>query len=133
MGSQGTGKGHGGPTPMDVMMAGKVNRPSMAEQRSEASSDVAGQGAAHASSSPSSLPSSSSASSPLSSTPVSSSVGVSPDGSESETSGGGLEGMEELVNRFPELARVDDLGLEEQVKVYQSALDALQRELHGQD
>ncbi|WP_297316755.1 hypothetical protein [uncultured Bifidobacterium sp.] len=41
--------------------------------------------------------------------------------------------MEELVSRFPELARVDDLGLEEQVRIFQSALDALQKELHGQD
>ncbi len=42
-------------------------------------------------------------------------------------------GMKDLVGRFPELDHIDDLGLEEQVKVYQSALAALQEELHGQD
>ena len=42
-------------------------------------------------------------------------------------------GMKELVGRFPELDHIDDLGLEDQVKAYQSALAALQEELHGQD
>lgn len=42
-------------------------------------------------------------------------------------------GMKDLIGRFPELDHIDDLGLEEQVKVYQSALAALQEELHGQD
>ena len=41
--------------------------------------------------------------------------------------------MKELVGRFPELDHIDDLGLEDQVKAYQSALAALQKELHGQD
>lgn len=42
-------------------------------------------------------------------------------------------GMKELVGRFPELDHIDDLDLEDQVKAYQSALAALQKELHGQD
>lgn len=116
MGSQETGKDRGGPTPMDVLLAGKIKRPSMAVPRTEVSSDAVEQGAEHVPSSPSS-----------------SSAGVPSAGNESETSGGGTEGMEELVSRFPELARVDDLGLEEQVRIFQSALDALQKELHGQD
>lgn len=44
-----------------------------------------------------------------------------------------VAGMKDLIGRFPELDHIDDLDLEEQVKVYQSALAALQEELHGQD